>query len=187
MAQKAIVHIRISSSNRWWKTAHFLDSESPLCLATASETNKLALNSHMTTLSVPVPSSSSFAEEPDTHFSISADFIPFAPASPPAFPEIEKPSRSNDRKGRDKIPVREWDNRTSHLPVHKRDENAATTDRVENQDRGQYGNKRRHDQDLDQYHGNKKQRVDIPLRKAPWVADIDWDRCKNVAEMCAPQ
>jgi non-canonical poly(A) RNA polymerase PAPD5/7 len=31
---------------------------------------------------------------------------------------------------------------------------------------------------------NKKQRVNAASRRAPWVVDVEWERCSNVAEMC---
>jgi hypothetical protein len=32
---------------------------------------------------------------------------------------------------------------------------------------------------------SKQQRFDpYPSKKAPWVSGLEWDRCKNVAEMC---
>ncbi|KXN91438.1 Poly(A) RNA polymerase cid14 [Leucoagaricus sp. SymC.cos] len=37
--------------------------------------------------------------------------------------------------------------------------------------------------DLDDRYANKKQRMDAASRRAPWVYDVDWDDCKNVAEM----
>ncbi|TFY59950.1 hypothetical protein EVG20_g7606 [Dentipellis fragilis] len=37
--------------------------------------------------------------------------------------------------------------------------------------------------DPDDGYENKKQRLDAASRKAPWVVDVDWDSCANVAEM----
>ena len=47
------------------------------------------------------------------------------------------------------------------------------------------GRKRKHDEiDLNDGYANKKQRIDAASRRAPWAADVDWERCHNVAEMC---
>ena len=44
--------------------------------------------------------------------------------------------------------------------------------------------KRKHDAvDFEDGYANKKQRMDAASRKVPWVYDIDWDECRNVAEM----
>jgi non-canonical poly(A) RNA polymerase PAPD5/7 len=46
------------------------------------------------------------------------------------------------------------------------------------------GKKRKADFDRnDRY--NKKERMDAASRKAPWVTDVDWDGCANVAELSA--
>ncbi|KAI0080501.1 hypothetical protein K474DRAFT_1615191 [Panus rudis PR-1116 ss-1] len=39
------------------------------------------------------------------------------------------------------------------------------------------------DYDLDDGYANKKQRLDAASRKAPWVYDVDWDSCQNVAQL----
>jgi len=31
---------------------------------------------------------------------------------------------------------------------------------------------------------NKKQRMDAASRLTPWVNDVDWESCRNMAEMC---
>ena len=137
---------------------------------------------------VPVSSSTANVQDSTASFSLAADFIPFARSSPPPSP-ADYPWRSNARTARDPSPVGELDGDKNRKGGYDR----AEKDRFGNQDystgrdSGKHANKRRHDQDADQTYGNKKQRLDIPLRKAPWVADIDWDRCRNAAEMCAQQ
>lgn len=37
--------------------------------------------------------------------------------------------------------------------------------------------------DYDDGYTNKKERLDAQSRRAPWAADVDWETCKNVAEM----
>ncbi|KAI0693342.1 hypothetical protein BC835DRAFT_1406809 [Cytidiella melzeri] len=44
--------------------------------------------------------------------------------------------------------------------------------------------KRKSDEiDYDDGYANKKERMDANSRRAPWVADVDWENCRNVAEM----
>ena len=53
------------------------------------------------------------------------------------------------------------------------------------QDRDNFGGKRRR-ADFDRNDGyNKKERMDAASRKAPWVTDVDWEGCVNVAELSA--
>jgi len=53
------------------------------------------------------------------------------------------------------------------------------------QDRGDVGGKKRK-ADFDRNDGyNKKERMDAASRKAPWVTDVDWEGCANVAELSA--
>jgi len=49
---------------------------------------------------------------------------------------------------------------------------------------GESTKKRKHDAvDFEDGYANKKQRMNAASRKAPWVYDIDWEDCRNVAEM----
>lgn len=53
------------------------------------------------------------------------------------------------------------------------------------QDRDNAGGKKRK-ADFDRNDGyNKKERIDAASRKAPWVTDVDWEGCANVAELSA--
>ena len=46
------------------------------------------------------------------------------------------------------------------------------------------GRKRKHDETEEGY-GSRRRTVDAAtLKRAPWAADVDWDQCNNVAEMC---
>ncbi len=52
-------------------------------------------------------------------------------------------------------------------------------------DRDNVGAKKRK-ADFDRNDGyNKKERMDATSRKAPWVTDVDWEGCANVAELSA--
>lgn len=57
--------------------------------------------------------------------------------------------------------------------------------RERSRERGNEARKRKYDEaDLEDGYANKKQRMNAASRKAPWVYDIEWDDCKNVAELC---
>lgn len=46
------------------------------------------------------------------------------------------------------------------------------------------GRKRKHDE-IDDRRESRRRPVDVAaLKRAPWAAGVDWDRCNNVAEMC---
>jgi len=47
------------------------------------------------------------------------------------------------------------------------------------------GRKRKADFDRNDGYNNKKERTDAASRKAPWVADVDWEASTNVAELYA--
>lgn len=52
-------------------------------------------------------------------------------------------------------------------------------------DNGYAGRKRKSDEiDYNDGYASKKERIDANTRRAPWAADVDWDNCHNVAEMC---
>ena len=50
---------------------------------------------------------------------------------------------------------------------------------------GGSGRKRKADFDRNDGYHNKKERTDAASRKAPWVADVDWEASTNVAELYA--
>ncbi|KAH9952027.1 hypothetical protein B0H21DRAFT_10348 [Amylocystis lapponica] len=83
-----------------------------------------------------------------------ADFIAFA--------------FSDEEQDAEELPVREWDKGKG---------------RVREWDSG--GRKRKADEynAANDGYTNKKQRVAAASRKAPWVVDLDWESCTNVAEM----
>ena len=45
------------------------------------------------------------------------------------------------------------------------------------------GRRRKADFDRNDGYNNKKERIDAASRKAPWVADVDWEGSTNVAEL----
>jgi non-canonical poly(A) RNA polymerase PAPD5/7 len=47
------------------------------------------------------------------------------------------------------------------------------------------GRKRKADFDRSDGYNSKKERTDAASRKAPWVTDVDWEGCANVAELSA--
>ncbi|KAI0373072.1 hypothetical protein BV20DRAFT_1014460 [Pilatotrama ljubarskyi] len=96
-----------------------------------------------------------------------ADFIPFSfsdPEEPEPVKEDWPPAREWDKgkgKAREKEREREWDQEREHA-----------------------GRKRKVEEiDFNDGFANKKQRVAAASRRAPWVRDVDWDSCANVAEM----
>ncbi|KDQ61225.1 hypothetical protein JAAARDRAFT_124189 [Jaapia argillacea MUCL 33604] len=95
-------------------------------------------------------------------FEAGGEFIPFD------FPDSDdegKKERKEEREER-KVFVREWD-RGKHWSAD-----------------GDSPRKRKADEyERDDGYENKKQRVDAASRKAPWIENVDWKRCNNVAEM----
>jgi non-canonical poly(A) RNA polymerase PAPD5/7 len=79
--------------------------------------------------------------------------------------EVHDRSRKEDKE---EPPEREWDKGKGKA-----------------QDRDNVGGKKRK-ADFDRNDGyNKKERMDAASRKAPWVTDVDWEGCANVAELSA--
>ncbi|KAF5358558.1 hypothetical protein D9756_001196 [Leucocoprinus leucothites] len=100
------------------------------------------------------------------------EFIAFVPSDDEA--EESKPKSG---KARGKEPARD-------VPSTSERDWDRGNFRERSRERGGDSRKRKHDVvDFDDGYVNKKQRIDAASRKAPWVYDIDWDDCKNVAEM----
>ncbi|KAG6335160.1 hypothetical protein ID866_3922 [Astraeus odoratus] len=97
-------------------------------------------------------------------YDIGDDFIPLGASDDGSAAEDE---RISDRKKTE--PEREWDRGKSSR--YDRDERRR-------------GTKRRHDDlsDDDDDRGYRRAPMQVP-RKSPWVADIDWKGCNNVAEI----
>lgn len=111
-----------------------------------------------------LPSSSSRA------FDIGDDFLPFVVSD-----DEEKVTKTQESHRREKAPEREWDK-------GKRRERDDSRER----DRGGQGTKRKYEMIFDENPRDYRQRrQDYPpaSRKAPWIADVAWDNCRNVAEM----
>jgi non-canonical poly(A) RNA polymerase PAPD5/7 len=110
----------------------------------------------------PVPldkrKSPAFAEPPS--FENNGEFIAFGP-------EEDEPDLSRE----DKEELRDRETDKGKGKGRERDDGG--------------GRKRKADFDRSDGYDNKKQRTDAASRKAPWVADIDWEECTNVADLYA--
>ena len=78
------------------------------------------------------------------------------------------------------VPIREWDQGKQSPDVEKRvrkrkSGGISRDDQDGKRDRGR-------DRGGDRY-GEKRQRMENVPRHAPWVANVDWDRCPNVADL----
>lgn len=102
-----------------------------------------------------------------------ADFIPFS------FSDPEEPAPAPE----DWPPEREWDKGKGKRGAKENERGRA---REREREPEHAGRKRKADEiNLDDGYANKKQRTAAASRKAPWVTDVDWDSCANVAEMYA--
>ena len=82
------------------------------------------------------------------------------------------------------VPVREWDQGKQDPDVEKRGKKRKSGD-ISRGD-GEYDRDSRRDRGRDRdrdRHGEKRQRMENVPRHAPWVANVDWDRCPNVADL----
>ncbi|OAX37121.1 Nucleotidyltransferase [Rhizopogon vinicolor AM-OR11-026] len=105
-------------------------------------------------------------------FDIGDDFLPFV-----ASDSEEKVSKTQESHRREKALEREWDKGKSR---------EGDGDGSHDRDRGARGTKRKYEMIFDEDSWDYRQRrQDLypASRKAPWVADVDWDSCRNVAEM----
>lgn len=112
---------------------------------------------------------------------LEADFIAFS------FDDDEL--ESHDEEHEDMDPKGKGKQRAASPSARGKDSYAREWDkgksRLANDDRN-HGRKRKVDEvDLNDGYENKKQRVNAASRRAPWVWDVDWDSCRNVAEMYA--
>jgi non-canonical poly(A) RNA polymerase PAPD5/7 len=100
-------------------------------------------------------------------FDLGDDFLPFVVSD-----EEEKISKTQESHRREKVPEREWDKGKP---------------REGDEDRGGRGTKRKYEMVFDEDswdHRQRRQDYHPTSRKTPWVDDVDWDSCHNVAEMC---
>lgn len=88
--------------------------------------------------------------------------------------DLNEAPTSDRVKEESKIPVskREWD----------RGKEDVTDDKYDRRN-GHGRNRKRKYEEYDDGYSNQKQRVEVGSRKCPWVADLDLNRCTNVAEM----
>lgn len=117
----------------------------------------------------------------------SGQATPVTPAKQKSPVAFEEPSFENNS---DFIALRFEDDTDVHDNFRKEDkEEPRERDRDKGkgkaQDRDNVGDKKRKaDFDRnDRY--NKKEHMDAVSRKAPWVTDVDWEGCANVAELSA--
>jgi non-canonical poly(A) RNA polymerase PAPD5/7 len=109
-------------------------------------------------------------------FEIGDEFIPFAVSDNEAeAPKTQDSRRSNVEITQEKTREREWDK--GKLDTHGDGSRHG----------GGRGTKRTYemvfdDEDL-RDHRKRRQDFHPTSRKAPWIAEVDWDGCRNVAEM----
>ncbi|KAH7929632.1 hypothetical protein BV22DRAFT_1056505 [Leucogyrophana mollusca] len=116
---------------------------------------------------------------PSKTFESNDDFIPFATESDDAASEPEELRREDRLRGKERAHEREWDRGKGR---------SRGDDRERDRDRdNSRGEKRKYDMvfDFDDKDDSSYRRQKPPSasRKAPWVSDVDWDSCHNVAEM----
>jgi len=130
----------------------------------------------MSSMDLQIPSSNVLSGQTETVLQTSTAFVEDYIALVSDGEETQKPKNEKDKgkeSVRDAPPTnneREWDQ-----------------GKVRERSRGRCGEstkKRKHDAvDFEDGYANKKQRMNAASRKAPWVYDIDWKDCRNVAEM----
>jgi non-canonical poly(A) RNA polymerase PAPD5/7 len=117
----------------------------------------------------------------------SGQATPVTPAKQKSPVACEEPSFENNG---DFIALMSEDAPEVHDRIHKEDkeeprERDWDKGKGRAQDRDNVGGKKRK-ADFDRNDGyNKKERMDAASRKAPWVADVVWEGCANVAELSA--
>lgn len=105
-------------------------------------------------------------------FDIGDDFLPFVVGD-----DEDIVSKTQESCGREKAPEREWDKGKT-----KPEDGDGSHDR----DRGGRGTKRKYEMVFDEDsldYRQRRQHYHPASRKAPWVSNVDWDSCHNVAEM----
>jgi hypothetical protein len=121
------------------------------------------------------------------------DFIPFRESHSPSVTD-EVSQRNTGRNGKaGSPPVQDWDREKSNLKQPDSMEMSGSKGSARDRDRSpdgpgsKHNRKRKHGSEISSSYESKKQRVDIPSRKAPWVAHMNWEHCNNVAEMYVSQ
>ena len=148
--------------------------------APITQSKSTAMTSAATLPPIPVPPSPSatMSKNPEAaapaHFGAGEEFIAFA------FSDSDEDTAP--------VPIREWDQGKQDGDVEKRGKKRKSgemsrDDREYNRDaRRERGRDGERDMDRDRY-GEKRQRMENVPRHAPWIANTDWDRCTNVAEL----
>ncbi|KAI0053976.1 hypothetical protein FA95DRAFT_1529800 [Auriscalpium vulgare] len=147
----------------------------------ASKTKKRNKGSKSGT-ATPLAGPGAQSAPPAPTFDQNTDFIPFDFADEPD--EAEEPARPGDadalerRRENGKADRRERDGDSGKGKARVREpepERDRGGDRGRKRKSGEY--------DRDDGYDNKKQRLDAASRKAPWVANVDWESSANVAEL----
>ena len=126
----------------------------------------------------PLPPSVTMSINPEfaapAPFGVNEEFIAFT------FPDSDEETAL--------VPIREWDQGKQDIDVEKRGKKRKSGeisrddreyDRDGRRERGHDGGR---DRDRDRY-GERRQRMENVPRYAPWIENINWDRCRNVAEL----
>lgn len=124
------------------------------------------------------------------------DFIALVDSEDEAVLAVEVPVPEKD-KGKGKAKARDDDQDAALLPAGSFTVTPTDQQRTREWDRGKPNGldrtgkerdngKRKYGSAFEPNDGyeNKKQRMDAKSRKSPWVKDIEWERCRNVAELC---
>ncbi|KAI0320708.1 hypothetical protein OF83DRAFT_1052529 [Amylostereum chailletii] len=106
------------------------------------------------------------------------DFVPFG------FSDETEKNKDDEQRGeerrrdkdrdRERRNEREWDRGKGK---------AGDWDRDAERDERKTRKRKVGDYDPDDGYGNKKQRLDAASRKAPWLENVEWEGCSNVAEL----
>lgn len=131
--------------------------------------------------SSPPPSSAAMPKDPEpaalAPFSVNEEFVAFT------FSDSDEETAA--------VPIREWDQGKQGGDAEKRGKKRKSgemsrDDREYDRDgKRDRGHDRDRDRDRDR-HGERRRRMENVPRHAPWVANVDWDRCPNVAELYVP-
>lgn len=92
------------------------------------------------------------------------------------------------------IPIREWDQGKETMHAERRGKKRKSSEMARDDREYDRGGRRdrdqRRDRDRDRYRdrdrdrdGERRQRMENVPRYAPWVANMDWDKCTNVPEL----
>lgn len=130
----------------------------------------------MSSMDLQTPSSNVPSSQTETVLQTSTAFVEDYIALLSDSEEAQQPKNENDQ-GKESM--------RDALPTNN--ERERDQGKVRERSRGRGGEpmkKRKHDAiDFEDGYANKKQRMNAASRKAPWVYDVEWEECRNVAEM----